>query len=96
MNKEGIYIIDSKGDSTYFSPPDSGFGEIQIQYCNSVPIRLSDRVAVLLRRIIPIKSKIQLHILKHAVFHQKSFNFLLLINISYDTERTPAFTGCKI
>lgn len=43
MNKEGIYIIDSKGDSTYFSPPDSGFGEIQIQYCNSVPIMLREK-----------------------------------------------------
>ncbi|MCC2475770.1 hypothetical protein [Bacillus paranthracis] len=42
MNKEGIYIIDSKGDSTYFSPPDSGFGEIQIQYCNSIPIMLRE------------------------------------------------------
>lgn len=59
-------------------------------------IRLSDRVSALIRRIIPIKSKIRLHILKHAVFHQKSFNFLLFINISYDTEQYLAFTAYKI
>ncbi|MGR5965433.1 hypothetical protein ACT7DB_18470 [Bacillus cereus] len=60
------------------------------------PCGLSDRVAALIRRIIPIKSKIKLHILKHAILHQKSFNFLLFINISYDTERHPAFTASKI
>ncbi|MES5943717.1 MULTISPECIES: hypothetical protein [unclassified Bacillus cereus group] len=60
------------------------------------PSRLSDRVSALIRRIIPIKSKIRLHILKHAVFHQKSFNFLLFINISYDTEQYLAFTAYKI
>ncbi|WP_187294082.1 MULTISPECIES: hypothetical protein [Bacillus cereus group] len=42
MKKEGIYIIDAKGESSFFSPPDSGFGEIQIQYCNSIPIMLRE------------------------------------------------------
>jgi hypothetical protein len=42
MKKEGIYIIDSKGDSNFFSPPDTGFGEIQIQYCNSIPIMMRE------------------------------------------------------
>jgi hypothetical protein len=40
--KEGIYIVDKKGHSTFLSPPISGFGEIQIQYCNSIPIMLRE------------------------------------------------------
>lgn len=42
MKKEGIYIVDNKGHSTFLSPPSSGFGEIQIQYCNSIPIMLRE------------------------------------------------------
>ncbi|WP_436628340.1 hypothetical protein [Bacillus thuringiensis] len=59
-------------------------------------IWLSDRVTALIRRIITMKSKIYLHILNHAVFHQKLFNFLLFINVGYDTERHAVFTAYKI
>lgn len=38
MMKEGVYIIDAKGEQTFLSPPSSGYGEIQILYCNSVPV----------------------------------------------------------
>lgn len=40
VNEEDIYIIDSKGDSTCFLPPNPGLGEAQMQYCNSAPILL--------------------------------------------------------
>ncbi|HDR6289236.1 TPA: hypothetical protein QCU33_005367 [Bacillus cereus] len=38
MKKEGIYIVNSKGEQTFLSPPASGFGEVQILYCNSIPV----------------------------------------------------------
>lgn len=38
MKKEGIYIVDSKGEQRFLSPPSSGYGEIQILYCNSIPV----------------------------------------------------------
>lgn len=42
MKKEGVYIVDKKGHSTFLSPPSSGFGEFQIQYCNSIPVMLRE------------------------------------------------------
>lgn len=42
MKKEGIYIGDNKGHLTFLSPPSSGFGKIQIQYCNSILIMLRE------------------------------------------------------
>ncbi|EJP82716.1 MULTISPECIES: hypothetical protein [Bacillus] len=38
MKNEGIYIVNPNGEQTFLSPPSSGYGEIQILYCNSIPV----------------------------------------------------------